>query len=107
MVKSGAKLKDFPNNGGVTEITNIIEYTDKSKETVPFMTRFVLYKNKFFQVRIHLIPDPSESFRHNHANSFFSYCFNGSYTHQIWKVEASQTGKYEYYEYTRNRESGA
>jgi hypothetical protein len=94
MVKAGAKLKDFPNNGGVTEINNIIEYPDKSKKKVPFMTRFVLYKNKFFQVRIHLIPDPSEGFLHNHANSFFSYCFNGSYTHKIWKIEESDTKLY-------------
>jgi hypothetical protein len=74
------------------------------------MTRFVLYKGENLQVRIHLIPDPTEGFKHNHSNNFYSYCFNGSYTHRIWEVTENKDlkevdkGEDKYYEYERKKD---
>lgn len=61
-----------------------IKKSDGTEEKVEFMKRFVLYKNEYLQIRIHKIPNPEETFIHNHSTSFFSYCFNGSYFHRIW-----------------------
>jgi hypothetical protein len=50
-------------------------------EKTLFLTRYPIYNGEHMQARLHLIPDPTEGFIHNHSNSFISYSFSGRYSH--------------------------
>jgi hypothetical protein len=65
-------------------------------ETVPkVMDRIVLYQDENIIIRVHFFPEgASETYKHNHQNSFISTCLEGSYQHKLWIPVEDNVNKY-------------
>eukprot|EP01059_Diplonema_ambulator_P027858 TRINITY_DN46533_c0_g1_i1.p1 TRINITY_DN46533_c0_g1~~TRINITY_DN46533_c0_g1_i1.p1 ORF type:complete len:354 (+),score=75.96 TRINITY_DN46533_c0_g1_i1:69-1130(+) len=59
------------------------------------MTRLFIHTGKGIDVRLHMFPDATETYIHNHRNNFVSMCLYGSYTHNIWVVSNDGGRHYE------------
>lgn len=56
------------------------------------LRRVTLWSSASIVARLHLFPDASETYVHNHSGNFTSTCFAGSYNHLTWAIGASGTG---------------
>jgi hypothetical protein len=65
-------------------------------ETLPgVMDRIVLYQDSNIIIRVHFFPQgASETYKHNHQNSFISTCLEGSYQHKLWMPVEDDLNKY-------------
>ncbi len=65
---------------GIESVSNTFD--DGSE--VLLMHRFTVYVGEHVEVRLHLFPDASETYIHNHRGNIISMCMAGSYEHTVW-----------------------
>jgi hypothetical protein len=59
------------------------------------MDRIVLYEGAEITVRVHLFVNCTETFVHDHGQSFASCCLHGSYDHKLYSIDPAD-GKSHY-----------
>ena len=57
-------------------------------------------------IRLHLFPQASETYIHNHKTNFISFLMGGEYFHHIWQVDESKPGNVFRYPRGRGGEQG-
>jgi hypothetical protein len=73
-------------------------------DSVLVMHRYWLWDGRHSAARLHLFPDASETYIHNHRSNFVSTNLGGAYEHATWRIDESAPGRYEIC--TRHRDGG-